>query len=265
VKTTDEQGQRMRRDWNKEHLAPKIGIGGVFVAVFVVIAADGLKLEPRAFFETLRDWQDLVGGALSLLAAIFAGNFVLSQIQQVDGIEAERRQRAAVSARAVMPLSLGVLASHAHNAGVTALGLIGNTPRPRRPKTGFPPFPPPPAGVIPDLQAFVLAGPVDIGDEIAKAISDLQVLHAQAEGVWARLQEPGRLTGVQRKDLEELVARAAAIYARVSNLFPYARREVEGFGPISEKDVENALQLMYAFPDVYPDIARRAVRLALEA
>ncbi len=254
----------MGKNWNKAHLGPKVGMAGVFVMICVVIAADGLKLAPRPFFTALKEWQDLIGGALSILAAVFAGNLVLSQLQQADLFEDERTRRAAVAARAVMPLSLSALAAHAHDVGETVLGLIGPTPRPKRPKGGVPAFPAPPAGVIADLQAFILAGPPEIGDEIAKAISDLQVLHAQASGVWTKLEEPGRITGVTRLDLEELVARAAAIYARVATLFPYARREAEDFRPVAEEDVLSALKLIYAFPDVYPNIAKRAVGLTVD-
>ncbi len=66
-------------------------------------------------------------------------------------------------------------------------------------------------------------------------------------------------------NVHALIARAALIDARVSVLFPYARRETEETPRAGVEDLRTALNIARLYPDAYPELARTASLLLRRA
>lgn len=65
--------------------------------------------------------------------------------------------------------------------------------------------------------------------------------------------------------IKVILARAALIDARVSVLFPYARRETHDTPRVRSSDVATALNISGLYPEVFTDLAGFAERLTLRA
>lgn len=248
----------------KEHSGPALGIGLVFVSICLLIGADAFVPGFAARVASIHKWQDLAGAAIALLAAIYGANYVLSQIRQADRIEAERNRRAAAAARAVLPLSLNDISEYARAVIKAVTPLLGKVGKIRTPRGGLADLPVLPTEVVRDLQAFILTAPDEPGEQVAQIISELQVLATNADFAWRNLQTP-RGQAVMADTLQVIVARAALIDARVSALFPYARRETNDTPRVRPKDAATALNLSGLYPEVFTEIAGFAERLTARA
>lgn len=248
----------------REHLGPALGMGIVFVSICLLIGADAFVPGFAARVSSIHKWQDLAGAAIALLAALYAANYVLSQIRQADRIEAERNRRAAAAARAVLPLSLNDISEYARAGSKAVSPLLRRVGRTRPPRAGLVDLPVLPTEVVRDLQAFILTAPDEPGEQVAQIISELQVLATNADAAWRNLRTP-RGDTVMAETIKVIIARAALIDARVSILFPYARRETDDTPRVRPTDVATALNISGLYPEVFTDVAGFAERLTLRA
>ena len=108
--------------------------------------------------------------------------------------------------------------------------------------------------------AFILTAPDEPGEQVAQIISELQVVATNADSAWRNLQA-ARGDAVMADTLLVLVARAALIDARVSVLFPYARRETPETPRVRPTDVATALNLAGLYPEVFTEVAGFAARM----
>lgn len=248
----------------REHLGPALGMGLVFVSICLLIGADAFVPGFAARVSSIHKWQDLAGAAIALLAALYGANYVLSQIRQADRIEAERNRRAAAAARAVLPLSLNDISEYARAVIKAVAPLLGRVGKIRPPRGALVDLPVLPTEVVRDLQAFILTAPDEPGEQVAQIISELQVLATNADAAWRNLRTP-RSDAVMADTIKVILARAALIDARVSVLFPYARRETHDTPRVRSSDVATALNISGLYPEVFTDLAGFAERLTLRA
>ena len=244
----------------RDHRGPALALGLVFIAICLLIGADALVPGFADRVSSLHRWQDLAGAAIALLAALYGANYLLSQIRQADRIEAERNRRAAAAARAVLPLSLNDISEYARAIITAVTPLLGRAGRIRMPRGGLSDLPALPTEVVRDLQAFILTAPDEPGEQVAQIISELQVLATNADSVWRNLRTP-RGDAVMADTIQVIVARAALIDARVSVLFPYARREANDTPRVRPADVARALNISGLYPEVFTEVAGFAERL----
>lgn len=254
------------------------------VLPFLIIAMDfGIKYPKTGTMAQLmtvaNDWQGLTAGTFALLAAAFTARAVVMQISSAESLEQTRLEearaldersttRALKAARSVMPLTLSVLSDYTTAIAKAAIAVLDRSPEARVELTAgeMPDLPTTPQSVIADLQAFILAAPDEIGSNIADILSDLQLLAANAASTWERTTSENRGEIVMKSNFEALVGRAAVLHARLSALFPYARRETETSpsAPV-EEEVAKALQLWMVFSEIYPGCHRAAAHYLKEA
>ncbi|WP_341018527.1 hypothetical protein [Brevundimonas diminuta] len=250
---------------------PVAGMGGFLSIIVGIIAIDYYNhLEGSvvgiALVDLFHEWQSLIGGILATVAALFAGRVITLQIARAETIEQARLEanrlvderntnRALMSARSVMPLTLNVLVDYTTAIAKAAIAVLDRSSDERIELTTeeMPELPVTPRAIIADLQAFIMAAPDAIGSNVADILSDLQLLSANSESTWERTtsEEQGEI--VVKSNYEALVGRAAVLHARLASLYPYARRETEQApGTPVEAKVATALQLWKIFPEIYP-------------
>lgn len=246
--------------------APALGMLGFTSLIVIVMAIDHYNHQEGAeyfahFVNLFHEWQSLIGGGYAILAAIFAGRVLVLQIARAEEMEQTRLKsaadldernstRALKAARSVMPLSLSVLTDYTTSIAKAAIFVLD---RSKLTREEMPALPAMPQSIIEDLQAFILAAPDAIGDNVADILSDLQLLSVNAESTWERTISKDEGQIVMPSNYEGLVGRAAVLHARLSALFPYARRETDDApgAPVEEK-VAMALQQWMVFSDLYP-------------
>lgn len=248
----------------KDHRGPALALALVFVAICLVIGADTFVPGFDKNVAALKEWQDLAGAAIALLAALYGANYLLKQINQADRIDGERSRRAAAAARAVLPLSLNDMSEYTRAVIKAVTPLLGRVGRIRVPRANLGDLPVLPTAVVRDLQTFILTAPDEPGEQVAQIISELQVVATNAESVWRNLRTP-RGDAVMADTIYVLVARAALIDARVSVLFPYARRETNETPRARPKDVASALNIAGVYPEVFKNVADFADRMTRRA
>lgn len=245
---------------------PAFGLMIFAMAPILIVASDILLTYPDDFngkqvLAKLIGWQTLLAGTLAIMASVFTARAVVVQTASAEQAERLRHkaaedldrrngERDLLAARSVMPLALSVLYEYVTELAEAADQVLKSTrsPRVRRTAAAMPPLPAMPASVIGDLQSFIRAADVEDGRAVADLLSDLQLLAANAQGIWARTPKGGG-TIVMRDNYEALIGRAAVQHARLSGLFPYARREVDHPLPPTERSVREALNLWFVVPD----------------
>lgn len=212
------------------------------------------------------EWQTLIGGGYAIIAAIFAGRVIVVQIARAEEIEQARLSaariqderntaRALMAARSVMPLTLNVLTDYANAVAKASITVLDRSAgrRVRLTVDRMPPLPLAPSETIPSLQAFILAAPVEMGPYVADLLSDLQLLSANASSAWSRTIASDEGHIVHRNNFEALIGRSAVLYARISGLYAFARRETDIVPDQPMKaNLDTALRLWLVAPDAYP-------------
>lgn len=220
--------------------------------------------------DLVHEWQSLIGGGFAIIGAVFAGRVIALQIARAEEVERVRLEaarllderntaRALMAARSVMPLTLNVLSDYTTAIAKGAITVLNDAPHEgiRLMAEQLPELPSAPRAIISDLQAFIVAAPDDVGANVADMLSDLQLLSARAENIWQRTASENEV--VTRWNYEDLVGRAAVLYARQAGLFAYARRETEQApGVPLQVHLAQALQLWRVWPDIHPQCHERA-------
>ena len=255
---------------------PALGMQIFALAPIILVAVDIVGTYPDNFtraqlFEKLTGWQTLLAGTLAILASVFAARAVvvqtasaeLSEQKRLDAAAAERNiqtTRALVAARSVMPLTLNSLAEYAEAVAEASMTVLDRSRRRRVRLTPdrMPTLPLAPGEAVPSLQAFILAAPVEMGPYIADLLSDVQILSANATSVWRRtLGDEGQI--VLKDNYHDLIARAAVLHARISELYPFARRETNVVPTMPQyANVCTALRLWRAYEETEGDIYKKA-------
>lgn len=250
---------------------PLMGAGVICMVLVTVILFDypvvvkEMGRDPGVMF-LISKWQTLLTGVCAIMGATLTVRAVIVQTGSAERAEQHRLKVAAdldqrncerdlLAARSVMPLTLTVLGEYTTAIAMAAHTVLQSiTPGQRKVRAvdNMPPLAKAPASIIADLQAFIRAAPTEAGSAVADVLSDLQILSANAENTWRRAKAGGGEI-VMPADFEALVGRAAVLHARITGLFPYARRSVKAppAAPLPVH-VDYALRLWVVAPSRYP-------------
>lgn len=267
VKSTPSHADKVWKRMNQ----PVLGMLVFTVLPFVIIAMDyGIKHPKNGtmadLMTVINGWQGLVAGIFALLAAVFTARAVVMQISSAEMAEQTRLEearalderntaRALMAARSVMPLTLNVLTDYANAVAKASITVLDRSTgrRVRLTVDRMPPLPLAPSETIPSLQAFILAAPVEMGPYVADLLSDLQLLSANASSAWSRTIASDEGHIVHQNNFEALIGRSAVLYARISGLYAFARRETDVVPDQPLKaNIDTALRLWLVAPDAYP-------------
>lgn len=250
---------------------PVIGVVLIIAVIATVIAVDFNNQEGWVV-DLVQRWQTLISGFLALVAAAFTAQFIALQIASTESMERKRfedaarekqlsEERSHMAARSVLPLTLNSLSDYSKDIARAAMAVLDQTTSPRieaEQISAIPYLPVTPREVIADLQDFIRTAPIEVGRQVANLLSDLQLLNANAESTWQRAFLPEGGEVVVRANFEALVGRAVVIHARISGLYPYARRETEIVAPPSHDSVATTLRLWLVAPEAYPGYVQAA-------
>lgn len=197
----------------------------IFIALIMLVVTLGTVFPYRwAALEALKGWQDLVSGALTLLAAGFAANYVVAQMRHAQEIEDDRLARSRRAWLGMMPEAMSVICEYAENSyralvdqhavatrpgGLTSAGnTVTEAPDIRE-------------GVFPEIRAMIEVATPSEADAYVELLSQIQVHRARWRG---RLQQlSSARSNVLAATLEVEMVYAAELYARASNLLGAAR------------------------------------------
>lgn len=184
-------------------------------------------------------WQGLVGGLLTLLAAILAATMVWRQITQVERLERRRREARQRSARALLPHQLDLALDYARSGAHYAWDLrqrtiVGFAPV----DLVFSPNPPSPPKLTPDLPAKLAASlealiePSAVS-RLADILEDLQVVNARLQSTTTNPHQ------WNESSLSELTVNCLIVGELAKSLYDFARRHVERADEVTWGKVRN--------------------------
>jgi len=239
-----------------------IAMGAVAVAVMALVGADvgcratgatGACAGVTAFAEAFEPWQTLLTGGFALMAAAFAGWYVLAQISLTDQQEAARIDRRFRAQRAVMPLVLSSVCDYVEKSveayhyayGLKVSGQ--DLTRERFAEIELPELDPAVAAGLRDMiEASPNAGAVTGYVEL---LSDLQTHAARWRYFRSKLGKDA--AGPNQLSIAHEIAEAAAIYAQASNLFDEVRPESQArIGDRAPTTVAQALRTLGIYETV---------------
>ncbi|WP_165191614.1 hypothetical protein [Caulobacter soli] len=248
-----------------------MAMGVIALAVIGLVSADvgctavggtrGACGGVTAFAKALGPWQTLLTGAFALIAAAFAGWYVLLQVSLADRQEAGRILRRHRAQTAVMPLVLSSVCDYVEQSveayhyayGLKAAGQA--LTRDRFLNIDLPELDP---SVAAGLRDMIEASPeTEDVSAYVELLSDLQTHAARWRGFRSDLGKNDE--GPSLREIGNEIAEAAAIYAQASNLFDHVRPASQvGIGDRAPTTAARALVLLGVYenvPEAY-DVAR---------
>jgi hypothetical protein len=170
--------------------------------------------------ETLYRWQTLVAGLIAVAAALVGGAFVFNQTRESRRQHETLLARRHAAARSVLPLALSGLVDYAEEAAHALESLrstaVGHRVRGHAGTTfTVPSFE---SVSIERLRETIESASDEVGDRIARVISDVQVLDSRLRGFPTKLR-PGSSSIIATCNINDYSLNAANIYARCSDLF----------------------------------------------
>lgn len=168
----------------------------------------------------LEKWQTLAAGVMALGAAIATVLYIRKQIAQVYELSEVQRARELLAARAMLPVTLSRLCSHAE-ACVGALlphYMADNDGVVQRAAFIVPSIP---KDDLSDLVLCVRHGDTTLQQAVSKLLSNLQVQTSRLRDFAAAMEN------YHGSDVSEFIADAVEVYARASSLFDFARQETD--------------------------------------
>lgn len=248
------------------------GIAGFAISPFIFLLwplfIGGSDPKPTEMLAVISTWQTLLSCTFILLGATFTVRAVVIQIASAEQTEQARLERAErldqrncerelLAARSVLPLSLSYLVDYITAVSQRAHDELNSSPRPTRlfRAASTATVLSPPESMISDLRDYIRVAELTEGKHVADVISEFQVLNVYAHGCFNRMRR------VNRDEYLSVIGRSAVLYGRVTNLFPYARREAETIEALTEDHVTSAITLWFTSPSAeYRDAAIRGFR-----
>lgn len=202
-------------------------------------------------------WQTEIAGVFAIWAATIGGAFIFYQTNAAAALEQTRRERRAVALRASLPMVLSDLCDYAVICSKKLLYLL---PDPGTDVTlmGGSPIPPLPDDLLPSLIEIIEISHAEYIRPFADLIKSLQVQRASLRKTLAD-SPTGHL--ITRENLIHEIIRAAEVYARCSQQFPYARGETTNPSAVpSQNDLQSALLIICQSSQHWDEIRTKAKR-----
>lgn len=225
-----------------------LALGGFTAAMVGLVAYWFCKADPEFFSQTgaFYRYQTLASGLL----AIGAGGFVYHQTRTNIRLDGEREGRRGLATRSTLPHLLDRVTQYAQDSievlnairGQTVGGLTGSI------KHGAIFIDPPvlPFDLIERLAIAVESLPHDVAkDAVSWLLKHLQIQNAQMMSNAAALRRPsGHRVIVGADNIDSVALTTGVVYRIASNLFPYARREVDTVPLLTKGEILSALHIM---------------------
>lgn len=239
----------------------------VWLMIGVIAVATISTLGPSLVAETASTptswfyhYQGLVGGVLTIVAALLGGAYLNRQMRQDARIEQERIARDREAERAVLPVALSAICSYAIASGRLSKALLDKCVEGKLPRdvvVASETIPSLPPGMISGLKEMIRALDFDQIPAAAKLLAEIQIHDGRMRDFATR--ERLLLT----INLQEHILDAAEIYARAEAFFGFARRETNSL-PQSVKwgRVTAALFFMDILTGVIPELDERIERVS---
>ncbi|RYE46270.1 MAG: hypothetical protein EOP24_16650 [Hyphomicrobiales bacterium] len=208
----------------------------------------------------LYHYQGLVGGVLTIVAAVLGGAYLNKQMRQDARIEQERIAHDREAERAVLPLTLSAICGYAIASGRLGKSLLDQCVGGRLPDdvvvepNAIPVLP---ASIIADLKQMIRALDFDQIPAAAKLLAEIQVHDGRMRDFATRER---MLLSV---GLHDHILDAAEIYARAEAFFGFARREVDTLPQsVTWGRVSAALFFMDILTGVIPELDDRIAHVS---
>ncbi|HBY44111.1 MAG TPA: hypothetical protein DEH03_10550 [Brevundimonas sp.] len=229
----------------------RLAMMAVSVALLCIVAAAVIVPGRLGNLEALKEWGDILGGVLTIMAAGIAANYVVAQMRHAQSIEDDRLARARRAWLAMMPEAMSTVCDYAersyralleqHAVAIRSTGLTSYN----NPIEGPPTLD---ERIFPEIRAMIEnAGDSAEADGYVELLSQIQVHRVRWRSRQHQLSTPDN--NVLSATLETEMVYAAELYARASNLLGAARprRTPEDLKPLSRA---RALYLLgsYRFP-----------------
>lgn len=239
----------------------RLGMAAIVIVIFGFIAAAILAPDRLGSLAKLEDWQDLLGGVLTLLAAGFAANYVVAQMRHTQKIEDDRLARSRRAWLAMMPEAMSAVCGYAERSYAALVEQHAVATRPGGLTSATNPVPVAPEiqdAVFPEIRAMIEVANQSEADGYVELLSNIQVHRVRWRG---RMQQLATARdNVIAATLEDEMVYAAELYARASNLLGAARPNAapQDLQPLSRT---RGLFLMGSFRAPIPAVNTKAERL----
>jgi len=194
-------------------------------------------------FRWLYDYQTFITGVAAVGAAFLSISAVRRQIEQVERIEADRREARRAANRGVLPLTLAALSKYAEANASLLEDLYGKTVRGVLPKsTDIPTFANLPSEIIAALKEMIET--LDPGERGAftRLLINMQIESSRLSGIEHSKRRDGIISA---NNIGGQLLGQAAIYARTAALYDFARSKTEHVtDTITKRQVASALFLV---------------------
>lgn len=202
----------------------RFGMAAITAVIVCIIAVAIMAPDRLGDLGGLKEWQDLLSGAMTLLAAGFAANYVVAQMRHTQELEDERLARSRRAWLAMMPEAMSAVCDYAetsyralieqHAVAKAAGGLTSVT----NPVATAPELD---EKIFPEIRAMIEAANPSEADGYVELLSNIQVHRVRWRGRLQQLTLPHE--NVISATLENEMVDAAELYARASNLLGAAR------------------------------------------
>lgn len=156
----------------------RFGMGAIVLVILGIIAIAVLAPDRLGPFVALEDWQDLFGGALTLLAAGFAANYVVEQMRHTQKIEDDRLARSRRAWLAMMPEAMSAVCGYAERSYHALIEQHAVASRPAGLTSTTNPVPAAPEiaeSVFPEIRAMIEVANRSEADGYIELLSNIQV------------------------------------------------------------------------------------------
>lgn len=194
-------------------------------------------VEAAVLFLWVEDWEALVGGMATFTGALIGAAALL-------WVAREGRRNNARALRAGLALKLGPLLDYAQASAAVARALLPQVVGKVLPNTAtLPPLPELPKDSVQAIIDIVGVSSVHNASELSDLLHDIQVQHARLSSLKEDIPNSSHIIGLD--NLQARLAEAVALYASVSDLYRYARREQDHLThPLGAEQAHNALSIM---------------------
>ncbi len=253
----------------------------VAILVFLAGISFGIGVSAFVFLESIKDWQTIIAGIMSIVAAIMTVTVIIYQTRSsVSGIreqialqkslEDEVRKRKQLSCRAILPYDLSEIVTFCKSYSEFISQIAADA------RDGMPKIPPNfnderiPERVIANMQYAVEHFEADVADACAQILSEYQLFMARMrksiKPLVDRRAYPASSLYVENQ-IESALVCIVMMQILCNKLFPFSRRDDETVRKeIIGDEVNNAIINLgfsdYVSERVTDDLRRWALRRA---
>lgn len=196
--------------------------GGFITIIMVMIAIDKVK-----------EWETLVAGFMSVMAAVWAGYLLHKQINQTEKLENQRQTRKYIAAKSVLPLALMRLSKYSRE-NVHALARTYGTAQNGAEAESLA------IGEVPDdvmktIEVMIEHTPhANVAARLAAMIAQIQMFHSRL----LKYKNVAAHDALDGANLPYLVLSGVIVFTYVDSLFRYSRDQIDYSAEYPLEDID---------------------------